>query len=134
MPIEELLLSTLDSIDQVFPQHKVLITPSASSRSLFKRQVDVLGTFASGIWTEPKGGIFSRYQVRVSSCSSILFDSVTDTDCSQLFSTPVILILGVIFGILAPITLFAVGQLASLEIPDQIGVRKDPITGDKKNQ
>jgi hypothetical protein len=37
-------------------------------------------------------------------------------------------------GLLLPIVYFAVAQLAQIQAPDQIGVRKDPITGDKKTQ
>lgn len=52
----------------------------------------------------------------------------------QLFSTPLILTLLLVGGLLFPIVYFAVYQLAQIQTPDQMGVRKDPISGDKKTQ
>lgn len=53
---------------------------------------------------------------------------------AQLFSTPLILTLLLVGGVLLPIVYFAVSQLAQVQTPDQMGVRKDPVSGDKKRQ
>ncbi|PWZ02944.1 hypothetical protein BCV70DRAFT_234709 [Testicularia cyperi] len=112
---EELVLQSLSQIDEIYPRNLVIITQSPSSHpSLFKRQYTSTEPLASkGNWTEPTGGVFARY---------------------QLFSTPLLLTLLLVGGILLPIVLFAVSQLAQVQTPDQIGVRKDPVTGDKKTQ
>lgn len=52
----------------------------------------------------------------------------------QLFSTPLILTLLLVGGVLLPIVYFVVYQLAQVQTPDQMGVRKDPVSGDKKTQ
>ncbi|PWN51903.1 hypothetical protein IE53DRAFT_30189 [Violaceomyces palustris] len=67
---------------------------------------------SQGEWTEPRGGIFHKY---------------------QLFSTPLIICLLVSFGVLSPIILFATYLLASIQTPDQIGQKKISIGSSKKN-
>lgn len=91
---------------------------------------------SSGNWTEPVGGVFARYQVSEAILLlSIAFYSPTPVLAfRQLFSTPLILTLLLVGGLLIPIVYFAVSQLAQIQTPDQMGVRKDPISGDKKTQ
>ncbi|KAN0066344.1 hypothetical protein ACQY0O_000438 [Thecaphora frezii] len=115
---EESLLETLSEIDEAYPRNLVIIAASgAAGHRLSKRQYATFGaSFADdnkGNWTEPEGSIFERY---------------------QLFSTAQILVLLIVVGVLIPTLFIVIGQLAGVQVPDQIGVRKDPITGDKKNQ
>ncbi|GAC96674.1 hypothetical protein PHSY_004257 [Pseudozyma hubeiensis SY62] len=111
---ENQLLRTLESLDEDSPRNLVIIAPAAQFRQHGKRQYVVAAPSASnGNWVEPEGGIFARY---------------------QLFSTPLILTLLLMGGLMLPIVYFAVSQLAQVQTPDQMGVRKDPISGDKKTQ
>ncbi|KAJ9477064.1 hypothetical protein PHBOTO_000740 [Pseudozyma hubeiensis] len=108
------LLRTLESLDEDSPRNLVIIAPAAQLHQHGKRQYVAAAPSASnGNWTEPEGGIFARY---------------------QLFSTPLILTLLLMGGLMLPIVYFAVSQLAQVQTPDQMGVRKDPISGDKKTQ
>ncbi|EPQ31963.1 uncharacterized protein PFL1_00162 [Pseudozyma flocculosa PF-1] len=116
---EASLLTTLAAIDAAYPRN-VVIVAAPSARRLSKRQFPNLGDLTelkkddkNGTWTEPEGSVFARY---------------------QLFSSAQILILLVVFAVLVPATFVVIGQLATVQVPDQIGVRKDPITGDKKSQ
>ncbi|CBQ67497.1 conserved hypothetical protein [Sporisorium reilianum SRZ2] len=110
---ESALLHTLESLDETYPRNLVIITHNEQMRQLSKRQYADEPFASSGNWTEPAGGIFAKY---------------------QLFSTPLILTLLLVGGVLLPIVYFAVSQLAQVQTPDQMGVRKDPISGDKKTQ
>ncbi|SPO19749.1 uncharacterized protein UTRI_00142_B [Ustilago trichophora] len=114
---ESSLLQTLQSLDESHPRNLVIISQDSngSGNNLHqhtKRQY-VAPSSSNGNWTELTGGIFAKY---------------------QLFSTPLILTLILVGGVLLPIVYFAVSQLAQVQTPDQMGVRKDPISGDKKTQ
>lgn len=110
---ESSLLQTLESLDESSPRNLVIVAPQIRLRQHPKRQYIDETSSSNGNWTQPEGGIFARY---------------------QLFSTPLILTLILVGGLLLPIVYFAVSQLAQIQTPDQMGVRKDTISGDKKTQ
>ncbi|TKY90133.1 hypothetical protein EX895_000131 [Sporisorium graminicola] len=110
---ESALLQTLESLDEAYPRNLVIVTHNDRMHQHAKRQYVAEPLASSGNWTEPQGGVFAKY---------------------QLFSTPLILTLLLVGGLLLPIVYFAVSQLAQVQTPDQMGVRKDPISGDRKTQ
>ncbi|SAM72488.1 uncharacterized protein UBRO_00170 [Ustilago bromivora] len=110
---EAQLLKALESLDEKKPRNLVMVMQNGQLHQHTKRQYVAAPSSSSGNWTEPAGGIFARY---------------------QLFSTPLILTLLLVGGVLLPIVYFAVAQLAQVQTPDQMGVRKDPISGEKKSQ
>ncbi|EST09738.1 hypothetical protein PSEUBRA_000119 [Kalmanozyma brasiliensis GHG001] len=111
---ESALLKSLQSLDETHPRNLVIIANQGRLHQYTKRQVvAVKPSSSNGNWTEPHGGVFAKY---------------------QLFSTPLLLTLILVGGVLLPIVYFAVAQLAQVQTPDQMGVRKDPISGDKKQQ
>ncbi|KAJ1030507.1 hypothetical protein NDA16_001416 [Ustilago loliicola] len=109
---EPLLLKALESLDEKHPRNLIIVMQNGLLHQHTKRQY-VAPSSSSGNWTDPTGGVFAKY---------------------QLFSTPLILTLVLVGGVLLPIVYFAVAQLAQVHTPDQMGVRKDPISGDKKSQ
>ncbi|GAC73340.1 hypothetical protein PANT_9c00070 [Moesziomyces antarcticus T-34] len=121
LPIDDLrtqesdLLQFIEELDDAYPRNLVIILLRANTgtHQHSKRQVAASPSSSDDKWVEPTGGVFAKY---------------------QLFSTPLLLVLLLVGGVLVPIVFFAVAQLAQVQTPDQMGVRKDPISGDKKTQ
>ncbi|SNX81413.1 uncharacterized protein MEPE_00118 [Melanopsichium pennsylvanicum] len=110
---ESALWQVLESMDESHPRNLVIVAQKGDYLHQHTKRQYMEPLASNGNWTEPTGGVFARY---------------------QLFSTPLILTLVLVGGVLLPIVYFAVAQLAQVQTPDQMGVRKDPISGDKKTQ
>ncbi|KAG1902784.1 uncharacterized protein F5891DRAFT_1021195 [Suillus fuscotomentosus] len=114
---DQYLFSEIEKIDAAFTSHLVLYVGSPLEHPGYRRQLlppsEFDSTYAPDNSTLSDGGIFKRY---------------------QLFSTPLLVALLVVFFIIVPIIMMAVSALASLQSSVRLEAPKGYHAQEKKTQ